>query len=62
VRSDTHGEVVNVLMDASNETRLFSASVDEDAYIELVVFANGSRSSRNGEPTRGQVQQLPQEE
>ena len=30
-------------MDASNETRLFSASVDEDAYIELVVFANGSR-------------------
>jgi len=62
VRSDTHGEVVNVLMDASNETRLFSASVDEDAYIELVVFANGSRSSGNGEPTRGQLQQLLQEE
>jgi hypothetical protein len=58
----TGGEVVYVLMDATNETRLFSASVDEDAYIELIVFANGSRLSRNGEPNRGRVQQLPQEE
>ncbi len=30
------GGVVYVLMDASNELKLFSASVDEDAYIELV--------------------------
>jgi hypothetical protein len=34
------GGVVYVLMDETNETRLFSAYVDEDAYIELVVFAN----------------------
>jgi hypothetical protein len=30
------GGVVYVLMDATNELKLFSASVDEDAYIELV--------------------------
>ena len=36
-----NGGVVYVLMDETNETRLFSAYVDEDAYIELVVFANG---------------------
>jgi hypothetical protein len=29
------GGVVYVLMDATRETRLFSAYVDEDAYIEL---------------------------
>lgn len=29
------GGVVYVLMDATHETRLFSAYVDEDAYIEL---------------------------
>ena len=32
----TDGGVVYVLMDDTNETKLFSASVDEDAYIELV--------------------------
>ena len=32
----TDGGVVYVLMDTTNETRLFSAYVDEDAYIELV--------------------------
>jgi hypothetical protein len=32
----TDGGVVYVLMDDTNETRLFSARVDEDAYIELV--------------------------
>jgi len=32
----TDGGVVYVLMDGTNETKLFSASVDEDAYIELV--------------------------
>ena len=31
------GGVVYVLMDGTNETRVFSALVDEDAYIELVV-------------------------
>lgn len=30
------GGVVYVLMDITNETRLFSAYIDEDAYIELV--------------------------
>jgi len=32
----TDGGVVYVLMDDSSETKLFSAYVDEDAYIELV--------------------------
>jgi hypothetical protein len=32
----TDGGVVYVLMDGTNETRLFEAYVDEDAYIELV--------------------------
>ena len=32
----TDGGVVYVLMDGTNETRLFEAHVDEDAYIELV--------------------------
>ncbi|HEX9132198.1 MAG TPA: hypothetical protein VF844_07890 [Ktedonobacteraceae bacterium] len=31
------GGVVYVLMDETNETQLFSAYVDEDAYIELVI-------------------------
>ena len=31
------GGVVYVLMDETNETKLFSAYVDEDAYIELVI-------------------------
>ena len=31
------GRVVYVLMDATNELKLFSASVDEDASIELVI-------------------------
>ena len=30
------GGVVYVLLDGTNETKLFSAYVDEDAYIELV--------------------------
>ncbi len=30
------GGVVYVLMDGTNETRLFSARLDEDAYIEFV--------------------------
>ncbi len=33
----TDGGVVYVLMDETNETKLFSAYVDEDAYIELVI-------------------------
>ena len=32
----TDGGVVSVLMDETNETKLFSAYADEDAYIELV--------------------------
>jgi len=30
------GGVVYVLLDGTNETKFFSASVDDDAYIELV--------------------------
>ena len=33
----TDGGVVYVLMDGTNETKLFSAYVDTDAYIELVI-------------------------
>ena len=33
----TDGGVVYVLMDGTNETRLFSARADEDATIELVI-------------------------
>jgi len=32
----TDGGVVYVVMDGTNDTRVFSAAVDEDAYIELV--------------------------
>ena len=32
----TDGGVVYMLLDETNETKLFSAYVDEDAYIELV--------------------------
>jgi hypothetical protein len=32
----TDGGVVYVVMDGTNETKLYSAYVDEDAYIELV--------------------------
>lgn len=32
----TDGGVVYVLIDTTNETKIFSAYVDEDAYIELV--------------------------
>ena len=32
------GGVVYVLMDGTNETKLFSARADEDAYIELVTL------------------------
>jgi hypothetical protein len=32
----TDGGVVYVLMDGTNETKLYSAFVDEDAYIELI--------------------------
>lgn len=32
----TDGGVVYVIMDGTNETKLFSAYVDEDSYIELV--------------------------
>jgi hypothetical protein len=32
----TDGGVVYVIMDNTNETRLFSAYIDDDAYIEFV--------------------------
>jgi hypothetical protein len=34
----TDGGVVYVLMDETNETTLFSARADEDAYIELITL------------------------
>jgi hypothetical protein len=39
----TDGGVVYVLMDGTNETRLFSARLDEDAYIEYIE-TNAARS------------------
>ncbi len=39
--TDTDGGVVYVLMDQTNEMRLFSALADEDAYIEIVTHAAG---------------------
>jgi ERCC4-related helicase len=38
------GGVVYVLMDETDETKLFSARADEDAYIELVMEAAGTIS------------------
>lgn len=51
----TDGGVVYVLMDGTNETRLFSARDDEDASIELVIPGaeetmlerKGTRRARN---------------
>ena len=37
----TDGGVVYVILDGTNETRLFEAHVDEDAYIELVPPGDG---------------------
>lgn len=39
--TDTDGGVVYVLIDQTNEMRLFSALADEDAYIEIVTHAAG---------------------
>lgn len=45
----TDGGVVYVLMDGTNETKLFSAYVDTDAYIELVTpEAEGTMLKREG--------------
>ncbi|TMC20503.1 MAG: hypothetical protein E6J34_12505 [Chloroflexi bacterium] len=32
----TDGGVVYVLMDSTNETKIFEAYIDEDAYIEII--------------------------
>ncbi len=45
------GGVVYVLMDGTNETRLFSARLDEDTYIEFAGADSGETSS-HGEGTR----------
>lgn len=37
----TDGGVVYVLMDETNETNVFSAYADEDAYIEIVPLETG---------------------
>jgi hypothetical protein len=42
----TDGGVVYVLMDETRETKLFSARVDEDAYIELVTSEVAGTMSR----------------
>ena len=47
----TDGGVVYVLMDGTNGTKLFSAYVDEDAYIELVT-AEGEATLLQGEGMR----------
>ena len=45
------GGVVYVLLDGTNEPKFFSASVDEDAYIELVT-AEGEATLLQGEGMR----------
>jgi hypothetical protein len=45
------GGVVYVVLDETNETKLFSAYVDEDAYIELVT-AEGETTLLQGEGRR----------
>jgi hypothetical protein len=47
------GGVVYVLLDETNETKLFSAYLDEDAYIELVT-AEGEAPLLLGEGMRRQ--------
>ena len=47
------GGVVYVLLDGTNEPKFFSASVDEDAYIELVT-AEGVATLLQGEGMRRQ--------
>ncbi len=49
----TDGGVVYVLMDRTNEPKFFSASVDEDASIELVT-AEGEATLLQGEGMRRQ--------
>ena len=49
----TDGGVVYVLLDGTNESKFFSASVDEDAYIELVT-AEGEATLLQGEGMRRQ--------
>ena len=49
----TDGGVVYVLLDGTNEPKFFSASVDEDAYIELVT-AEGEATLLQGEGMRRQ--------
>lgn len=50
----TDGGVVYVRMDETNETKLFSAYVDEDAYIELVtVEAKEPMLQREGTRSEG---------
>ena len=49
----TDGGVVYVLLDGTNEPKFFSASVDEDAYIELVT-AEGEATLLQRESMRGQ--------
>lgn len=39
----TDGGVVYVLMHATNETKVFSAAIDEDAYIELVTLEESAQ-------------------
>ncbi len=43
----TDGGVVYVLLDGTNETRLFSAYVDEDAYIELITPESGESNKQD---------------
>lgn len=40
------GGVVYVLMDKTNESRIFSAAMDEDAYIELIPLEENIQVNR----------------
>lgn len=42
----TDGGVVYVLIDGTNESRVFSAAMDEDAYIELITLEENIQDNR----------------
>ena len=48
------GGVVYVLLDGTNEAKVFSASVDEDAYIELVTAQDEATNLAPERSMRGQ--------
>ena len=54
----TDGGVVYVLMDGTNETKLFSAYVDTDAYIEVRDSRGSGDSAKEGVVSRNENRPL----